>query len=315
MEETGAAVVQINANIGNTRTQLVEQSEAVAEVSAAIEGLAQGVESLSILIAKQTLVVAESSRSVEAMIDDVNSVVNGIEEAADTSRLLATEGATGKARIDEVGGAVLEIVRYSQNLSDAARLVTEIAGRTDLLAMNAAIEAAHAGGAGKGFAVVADEIRKLAELSNGQAKEITQDLGRVARSIESVRRASDEAVSAFGSILTRSGSLGVEVGKIGEAMTEQREGGHQVLVSLATLKDMTSQIAENASRMASGKGAILDQVTRLRNVNNVVVQNNEEITQGTRGISDAIAITLEKTSHNASLIREVMVSVDRFIVE
>ncbi|HTX74173.1 MAG TPA: HAMP domain-containing methyl-accepting chemotaxis protein [Rectinemataceae bacterium] len=314
MEETGAAVIEINSNIANTKGQLDEQSAAVREVSAAIEQLARSVDALSTMISSQSSVITQSSASVEEMIANVESVTSNAEASVKASERLIAEGAEGKSRIDEVGEAVASIVRYSENLNEAARLITEIADRTNLLAMNAAIEAAHAGEAGKGFAVVADEIRKLAEQSTSQAKDISSDLGRVAQSIESVRQASSAAVISFGSILDKSTSLGDAVRAIGSAMSEQRDGGRQVLEGLVRLKDITREITRGSEEMAVGNQAILEQIERLRTVNMVVVQNNEEITRGTKEINDAIGATIELSSKNSSLIAEVKEATDKFVV-
>ena len=314
MEETGAAVVQINSNIASTKGQLDEQSAAVREVSAAIEELARSVESLSAMIGDQSSLLAQSSASVEQMIASVESVAGNAQKAGDASERNLAEGAEGKARIDEVSESVAAIVRSSENLGEAARLITEIAERTGLLAMNAAIEAAHAGEAGKGFAVVADEIRKLAEQSTEQARDISGDLAKVAAAIETVRSSAGAAVSSFGEILAGAGGVGEAVREIARSMGEQREGGRQVLEALGRLRDITKEISRGAVEMASGNASILGQVERLKSVSSMVVQNNEEITRGTKEINDAVAMTVEMSSRNADLIAEVREAADRFTV-
>jgi methyl-accepting chemotaxis protein len=314
MEETSAAVVQINSSIGNTKGQLEEQSEVVREVSAAIEQLTRGVESLSDMISSQSSAIAQSSASVEQMIAAIESVAANAEKAAEASGRSLAESAEGRSRIDQVGEAVASIVRYSENLSEAASLITEIADRTNLLAMNAAIEAAHAGDAGKGFAVVADEIRKLAEQSTSQAEDISSDLERVSESITTVQGASAAAVDAFGAILDRARSLGDSVGEIRSSMVEQREGGRQVLDALSRMRDITREITRGAEEMASGNASILSQVERLKNANYVVVNNNEEISAGTKEINEAVMGTTGLATRNADLIAEVKAAADKFTV-
>ncbi len=275
MGETGTAVSQINSSIANTSEQLAEQSAAVNEVSATMEELARSVDALGKMIGMQGSVVAESSASVEEMIANLASIARNAEDSDVASRRLFEEGCEGKGRIDEVGEAVSSIVKLSESLGEAVAVISEIADRTNLLAMNAAIEAAHAGETGRGFAVVSDEIRKLAEQSTLQAKDIGQDLGRVKESIEAVRLASAGAVDAFGSILDKSGELGVAVQEIGRAMKEQSTGSRRMLEDLGRLRDLTNEIGKGSDEMGTGNAGILDQVVRLRRVNHVVIQGDQ----------------------------------------
>lgn len=315
MTETGAAVVQINSNIVSTKSQLDEQSASVKAVSAAIEELARGVDALAAKIEEQSGVVSQSSASVEEMIANIESVAKASAVADRTSAELVSLGTEGKSKIDEVLEAVREIVRHSESLGEAATIISDIAGKTNLLAMNAAIEAAHAGESGRGFAVVADEIRKLAEQSTAQAKDIAAGLGKVSSSIQSVGDAADSAVQSYGMVHDKSEALGNEVSRISQAMAEQEKGGRQVLEGLARLRDISRGIASGASDMNDGNKLILDQVSRLNAVNLSVVQNNEEIALGTREINEAISSTSDLTSHTADLITEVREAVDRFLVD
>jgi methyl-accepting chemotaxis protein len=312
MEETGAAVVQINSNIASTGGQLREQSAAVSEVSAAIEELARGVDALGAMISRQSSVIADSSAAVEEMIANVESVAAQASTATSASAALVAEGGEGKARIDEVGESVAAIVRYSENLDEAAAIITEIASRTNLLAMNAAIEAAHAGEAGRGFAVVADEIRKLAEQSTSQSKDISSDLGRVSEAIDAVRTASVAAVGSFASILGRSTTLGDELRSMGDSMSEQREGGKLVLEGLSRLRDITREIERGSGEMADGNDLLLEQLQRLRSVNSTVVGNNAEMAAGTAEINDAVAGTIALSGENSDHIAELKLAMDKF---
>ncbi|OHD18404.1 MAG: hypothetical protein A2Y38_03285 [Spirochaetes bacterium GWB1_59_5] len=314
MTETGAAVVQINSNIASTKTQLEEQSASVAEVSSAIEELARGDSGLAERIKEQSGVVDQSSESVAGMIASIESVARAASVAKNTSEELVGLGSDGKAKLDEVRELVRAIVKHSESLGDAASVISEIASRTNLLAMNAAIEAAHAGDSGKGFAVVADEIRKLAEQSTAQAKDISAGLGKVASSIQSVGVAAESAVESYDVVHDKSASLGLEVSKISVAMEEQKDGGSRVLQALARLREITQGISSGSARLANSSHTILDQVSKLNAINRSVVQNNEEITIGTKEINQAVAETTDLASHTSTLITEVRLAADRFTI-
>jgi len=314
MAETGSAVVQINSNIASTKTQLEEQSASVAEVSLAIEELAQGDASLAGRIEEQSGVVDLSSESVAGMIASMESVAKAASMARSTSDELVGLGSDGKAKLDEVRELVRVIVLHSESLGDAASVISEIASKTNLLAMNAAIEAAHAGDSGKGFAVVADEIRRLAEQSTAQARDISAGLGKVASSIQSVGIAAESAVESYDVVHDKSSSLGMEVSKISVAVEEQKNGGNRVLQALSRLREITQEISSGSAKLANGSHTILAQVSRLNAINRSVVQNNEEITIGTKEINQAVAGTTDLAFHTAELITEVRLAADRFTI-
>ncbi len=314
MSETGAAVVEINANMDSTRSQIGYQSEAVGRVSASIGELARNVEALAAKIGEQTDAIGRSSASVEQILRSVDLVATHADGVSTAQKALAVEGTAGQARLDEVSRAVESIVRYSESLGAATLVISDIADRTSLLAMNAAIEAAHAGTAGKGFSVVADEIRKLAAKSTVQAKDIASDLGKVSEAIEGVKVSSVSAVKALGGILERAESLGLSAGEIARAMAEQREGGKDVLGALSRLKGLAGELSANSGRIAAGNQAMLDELRRLEETNAVVVQNADEASKGTAEINQAVAETIELSVRNREMIAEVTEAADRFLV-
>ncbi len=312
MAETEANADRVARDVEAATRGLQDQSVAVGEASATIRSHARGVEELSRLIGGHGEVLAESAAAVEEMIAQVDAVASGAAEAAKASSRLKAEGLAGKERVDETREAVASIVRSQENLAEAIGLIEEIADRTNLLAMNAAIEAAHAGEAGKGFAVVADEIRKLAEQSTQRARDIGVDLGRVAEAIGAVRRSSEAVVAAFGVIVERAGAVDEEVGRISLAMEEQRKGGKDVLEGLDRLKGIAMEIAKGSAELDSGNRAVLDEVERLKAANRSVVRSNEDIARGAAEIRAAVVAAADLSTRNAALIAEVGEAIDRF---
>ena len=312
MERTEGSASRIAAELEAAKASLSGQSVAVGEASAAIRKHAHGVERLSSLIEGQSSILSESAASVEEMIANVESVASGAASAAEASSLLRAEGLEGKSRIDDTRESVASIVRASENLTEAALLIEEIAERTNLLAMNAAIEAAHAGEAGRGFAVVADEIRKLAEQSTDRARDIGVDLGKVAGAIGALQDSSEGAVASFGAILERAGALDGEVGRISEAMAEQGKGGRDVLEGIKRLKEITAEIKEGSAELDAGNRRILASVERLKDANREVLSSNKGIAASAEDIAAAVAESAEFSQKNAGLIAEVKAATDRF---
>jgi methyl-accepting chemotaxis protein len=312
MSEAGACVEGIGSSVTSTKAQLDEQSAAVGEVGAAVEELARNVDSLASMIATQSEVIAQSASAVERTIASVDSVAAAAESAASEGERALAESTEGKSRIDEVSEAVAAIVGYSRSLGEAAGLVTEIADRTNLLAMNAAIEAAHAGESGKGFAVVADEIRRLAEQSTAQAADISRGLDRVAEAIGSVSGAASAAVGSFSAILERAGAMSASLRGIGNSMSEQRAVGSHLLEQLTRLREISGEIARGSEEMAAGNAAILDQIGRLRGVNTLVVRDAATIASGSEGIVAAMVSASALGDRTNALTSEVRAKADKF---
>jgi methyl-accepting chemotaxis protein len=297
---TALAVSRLTASLEAARGKTQEQSESVSESSGAVEEIAKNIESLEQVIVEQSASVTQASASIEEMIGNIGAVTQSIEKMAGRFGVLLSLTADGKKKQAEARTQIEQIAQRSRTLLEANKVISTIASQTNLLAMNAAIEAAHAGDAGRGFSVVADEIRRLAETSADQSKSIRADLAEVQTAIQTVVQSSQESEDSFTRVAENIGQTDGIVREVQQAMAEQREGSSQVLEALKSMKEITSQVQSGSQEMSAGNKTVLEHVERLRGATSEIVNGMEtmaaeagEINAGAQKVSRMARDTVE----------------------
>jgi methyl-accepting chemotaxis protein len=309
MTETAAAINEITANIQSIKGRVINQSASVTETNATMEQITVNIDKLNGHVDRQGSSVAQSSSAIEEMLANIQSVTNTLVKNSANVKDLIDASEVGRTGLQEVAADIQEIARESEGLLEINAVMENIASQTNLLSMNAAIEAAHAGEAGKGFAVVADEIRKLAESSGEQSKTISTVLKKIKDSIDKITKSTDSVLNKFEAIDGGVRTVSDQEENIRNAMEEQGEGSKQILEAIGQLNDATQMVKGGSKEMLEGSRQVIQESNNLELVTQEITNGMNEMATGADQINVAVnrvnAISGENKQNIDILVREV----------
>jgi methyl-accepting chemotaxis protein len=315
MTETAAAINEITANIQSIKGRVMNQSASVTETNATMEQVVENINKLNGHVENQSGKVSLASSAIEEMVANIRSVTQTLISNASNVKTLKEASDVGRTSLSDVASDIQEIARESEGLLEINAVMENIASQTNLLSMNAAIEAAHAGEAGRGFAVVADEIRKLAESSGEQSKTIGSVLKKITGSIGKITSSTENVLLKFEDIDSSVRIVSEQEDNIRGAMEEQGEGSKMLLQAAGDLNDITRQVKSGSHEMLEGSQEVIRESQNLEKATQEITGGINEMASGADQINVAVNHVNEISGKNREGIDTLMREVARFRVE
>ena len=314
MTETASAINEISSNIDGVKQQALTQAASVTETAGTIEEIIRTIENLNGSIETQSSSVVQSSAAVEEMVANIASITNSLEKSDNMVKQLAAATSEGKSTLLTSNTVTQKIADESGGLIEASSVIQNIASQTNLLAMNAAIEAAHAGEAGKGFAVVADEIRKLAEESSMQGKTITDTLKKLSDDITGLSESSKIVEEKFNAIFQLSENVRGMSAELTAAMREQENGSREVLSAIKNISSVTVEVKNGSEEMLVGGKGVAEEMRKLDGLTAVIKDSMNEMAAGVQQINNAVQEVNDLARKNKDSIEGLAEEVGKFKV-
>ena len=312
--ETASAINEISSNIDSVKQQTLTQAASVTETAGTIEEIIRTIENLNGSIEIQSNSVVQSSAAVEEMVANIASITNSLEKSDNMVKQLASATSEGKTTLLNSNTVTQKIADESGGLIEASSVIQNIASQTNLLAMNAAIEAAHAGEAGKGFAVVADEIRKLAEESSAQGKTITDTLKKLSDDIKGLSDSSKIVEEKFNAIFQLSENVRGMSAELTAAMKEQENGSREVLAAIKNISSVTVEVKSGSEEMLVGGKGVANEMQKLDQLTAVIKDSMNEMAAGVQQINRAVQEVKDLARKNKDSIEGMAEEVGKFKV-
>lgn len=288
MESSRQAVADITGHINSVDLEISSQNEGLKENAEVSSLLNTFLSSLDQGVNRQSEQTEQAATTISTLLEETEELFSRFGKMEESFTLLSESSESGEEVVDSMSQLVQAVSKRSEKLIETNDLISGISSQTNMLAMNAAIEAAHAGDAGKGFAVVADEIRKLAEQTAAQSSESDKELKEILSEIKGMVSATEGVEGNFHSIQMSVSVFRDNLNEMKGVLDEQNRQGDAIRASLESVQKESDQVLRESSEIKDSREKAEKSLQQLLGLSKKVNRRVEEMLESTGQLHDAL---------------------------
>ena len=300
-ETTLNKIATIKEDVSDIDNQVENQNSLATTVSQNVQNLHNVIDSLTNNISEQTNAISQSSTAIEEITANIDSITKNINSMSVEYESIVKDAKEGKRLQDLVKKQVEEIEEKASDLQNANVIITNISAQTNLLAMNAAIEAAHAGKAGVGFSVVAGEIRALATNSNKQTESIGLMLSNINEAVKGIVEVSGESAQSFDRLGQRISNMENMLEQIRNGINEQNLGAQNILEMMQIIDSSARTIISESEEMAQNSDYVQSSMKELHASAESILENTHQMVDNLNEVKNCAVVASNSSEQSLDL--------------
>ncbi|MGN0729328.1 methyl-accepting chemotaxis protein [Treponema sp.] len=309
-----SALDETSKTISSMDSAVSSQSVSVDSVDKTVTSIVSELDSFSSEIQTQNEAIENSASSIQWIMKNVVTFKENISQAAERVTELVRCSSDNKDALSAAADQIVNVRNESQALLEMNEVISSVASQTNLLSMNAAIEAAHAGDAGKGFSVVADEIRKLAETTSEQAKSSNEYLSSIQEKIDRVAQASQEINMSFETTIDHIKQMAEVFESFEDTAQKQGDKAQEILSSISEILDSTEKVKAKMSRISISTDSTANVCNALKNSSSAVNTGLDSCKRAAEDLKESSARILNVAELAKSSVNELASAINEFKV-